>query len=54
LERFQFDVIRGYGIDGKKDGILYKNVFASFSHMHSSANPEWAKKFVEIASEYRK
>ena len=52
LERFQFDVIRGYGIDGKKDGILYKNVFASFSHIHSSANPEWAKKFVEIASEY--
>jgi len=52
-ERFQFDVTRGYGIDGKKDGILHQNVFASFSHMHSSANPDWAKNFLEIASEYR-
>tara|TARA_Y100001970_G_scaffold292127_1_gene432061 strand:- start:2753 stop:4132 length:1380 start_codon:yes stop_codon:yes gene_type:complete len=53
LNRFQFDVIRGYGIDGKKDGILHENVFASFAHLHSSANPEWAKRFVKIASEYR-
>ena len=53
IEGFQFDVVRGYGINGKKDGIIIKNVFASFSHMHSLANPEWAKRFVEISSEYR-
>ncbi len=53
LEKFQFDVIRGYGINGESDGIIHENVFASFAHMHSSANPEWAKRFVEIASEYK-
>jgi len=53
LERFQFEVVRGHGIDGSVDGILHQNVFASFAHLHASTNPEWAKRFVEIASEYR-
>ena len=50
---FQFNVIRGYGIDGKNDGILHNNTFASFAHIHSSVNPQWGKGFVELASEYQ-
>ena len=53
LKSFQFDVLRGHGIDGSVDGILHQNLFASFAHFHASTNPGWAKRFVEIASEYR-
>ena len=52
-DRFQFNVVRGYGIDGKRDGILHQNIFASFAHLHASVNPQWAKGFVELASEYQ-
>jgi len=51
--RYQFNVVRGYGIDGKQDGFLQHNLFASFAHLHASANPKWAKGFVELASEYQ-
>ncbi|MBZ4219419.1 MAG: cobyrinate a,c-diamide synthase [Chlorobium sp.] len=50
---FQFDVIRGYGITGKSDGALYRNVFASFAHLHALANPHWAETFVSLASAYK-
>ena len=52
-ERYQFNVIRGYGIDGKKDGILHKNIFASFAHLHAAVNPHWARGFVDLATEYQ-
>jgi cobyrinic acid a,c-diamide synthase len=48
---FQFEVIRGAGITGKRDGVLYQNLFASFAHLHAIGNPEWAESFVKLASE---
>jgi len=50
---FQFDVIRGAGITGKKDGALYRNMFASFAHLHVSGNPWWAERFVQLAFEFK-
>jgi len=50
---FQFDVIRGYGITGKSDGALYRNLFASFAHLHVLANPLWAQTFVSLACAYK-
>ena len=52
-KRYQFNVVRGYGIDGKQDGFLQQNIFASFAHLHASANPQWARGFVALASEYQ-
>ncbi len=49
---YQFNVIRGYGINGKKDGILKRSVFASYAHLHALATPVWAKSFVGLAQEY--
>ncbi len=46
---YQFDVIRGNGITGKHDGVLYRNLFASYGHIHAIGNPEWAKNFVCFA-----
>jgi len=50
---YQFDVMRGYGVTGKQDGVLYRNLFASFAHLHAAGNPGWARRFVAQASAYR-
>lgn len=50
---YQFDVIRGYGVTGMRDGILHRKMFASFAHLHATGNPGWGRKFVALATEYR-
>jgi cobyrinic acid a,c-diamide synthase len=39
---------RGRGIEEKKDGIVYKNLFASYVHLHALGTPEWAGNFVSL------
>jgi cobyrinic acid a,c-diamide synthase len=48
---FAFGVERGTGIDGRNDGIVYKNVTASFVHLHHLACPQWAADFVAFAAQ---
>jgi cobyrinic acid a,c-diamide synthase len=48
----QFDVVRGTGLTGSADGILYRNLFASYGHLHAVANPGWAERFVSLASAF--
>lgn len=44
--QFAYEVLRGKGIDGKHDGIVYKNLLASYTHLrHATSNP-WADRFV--------
>ena len=50
---YQFDVLWGYGVTGKRDGALSRNMFASFAHLHAIGNPGWAEKFVSLASDYK-
>ncbi|NWF93049.1 MAG: hydrogenobyrinic acid a,c-diamide synthase (glutamine-hydrolyzing) [Syntrophaceae bacterium] len=47
--RFAYEIKRGHGIDGKRDGIFYKNLFASYMHLHASGTPCWAEAFVSLA-----
>lgn len=44
---------RGTGMADKKDGALYKNVFACYTHIHALGNPSWAKRFVHQAKKYQ-
>ncbi|MCX8110998.1 MAG: hydrogenobyrinic acid a,c-diamide synthase (glutamine-hydrolyzing) [Syntrophorhabdaceae bacterium] len=46
-------VKRGHGIDGYLDGILYKNMFASYMHIHASCVPGWAERFIQMAIKYK-
>ncbi len=48
--RLAYRMGRGQGIDGKADGIVYKNVFASYTHLHALATPQWAESFVSLSS----
>ena len=43
----------GTGLDGSRDGMVYRNCFASYTHIHASGDNEWASSFVEVASIYR-
>ena len=49
-----YHVERGQGIDGKGDGIVYKSIVASYTHIHALATPQWAPAMVRKAREYRK
>jgi cobyrinic acid a,c-diamide synthase len=48
--KFAYDVERGYGIDGRHDGIIYKNLLASYAHLRDAAGNHWAARFVEFAA----
>ncbi|MDH5577925.1 MAG: cobyrinate a,c-diamide synthase [Betaproteobacteria bacterium] len=47
---FAYDVERGHGIDGRHDGIVYKNLLASYAHLRDVAGHHWAARFVEFAA----
>ena len=48
-----FEMLKGYGLDGRGDGITYKNVLASYTHLHALGCPEWALTLKEQAEKYR-
>ena len=46
-------VIRGNGCFNNRDGLVYKNVFASYLHIHSLASPEWVNGMIESARKFK-
>jgi cobyrinic acid a,c-diamide synthase len=48
--RFAYRAKRGQGIHHQLDGVVYKNLFASYVHLHALGTPEWAQGFVSLAS----
>lgn len=44
--RFAYEVARGYGINGKQDGIVVNNLLAQFTHQRSIGGCYWAARFV--------
>jgi len=46
-------VLRGSGCFNKRDGLTYKNVFASYLHVHALATPEWIKGMIKCACNYQ-
>ena len=44
--RYAYRVARGTGIDGRHDGIVYKNLLASFAHLRDLESNRWTERFV--------
>ncbi|MBU0481833.1 MAG: cobyrinate a,c-diamide synthase [Proteobacteria bacterium] len=44
---------RGVGFAEKRDGLVYKNVFALYTHVHSLGTPEWAPGMVQAARKFK-
>jgi cobyrinic acid a,c-diamide synthase len=49
LPRAACEVKRGGGCYGGRDGITLENVWATYTHIHAVATPEWATGFVRMA-----
>jgi cobyrinic acid a,c-diamide synthase len=43
---FAYNMNRGMGIDGKHDGIMYKNLLANYTHLRDTERYHWIKRFV--------
>jgi len=44
---YAYEVQRGYGVNGTHDGIVHKNLLASYTHLRSLDNYNWAARFVD-------
>ncbi|MGB5748687.1 MAG: cobyrinate a,c-diamide synthase [Desulfobacterales bacterium] len=49
-----FHMKRGVGIDKDRDGIVYKNVLATYTHVHAVGTPEWGPALVHQATLFQK
>lgn len=43
---------RGAGVGGGQDGLIYRNVFASYTHLHAAGAPDWAQGLVDAARRF--
>lgn len=50
---FVLELEKGFGFDGKRDGISYKNLLATYTHIHIYSVKCWAEKFLKKAEEHK-
>jgi cobyrinic acid a,c-diamide synthase len=51
--RYAYQVERGHGVDGERDGIVFANALASYAHLRSGEGHDWPARFVAYARERR-
>lgn len=51
--QFAYRVTRGHGVDGTHDGIVYRNVLASYAHLRNVNSAGWAARFVAFVRSKR-
>ena len=52
--KFAYQVLRGHGVDGHSDGIVYKNLLACYAHLRSNGAYNWAQQFVTYVRDIKK
>ena len=50
---FAYQVKRGTGIDGRRDGIVYRNVLACYAHQRDTKSNPWAARFVDFVRKHK-
>ncbi len=45
---YAYDMVRGTGIDGRHDGIVYRNLVANYVHLRDVEDYHWARRFVDF------
>ena len=51
---FAFRMRRGTGIWGGMDGFSYKNVLATYTHLHALGSREWVRGMMNSAADYKR
>lgn len=52
--RFAYRVLRGHGSDGDHDGIVHRNVLATYTHLRTGAGSQWIEGFVNFVRDHKK
>ncbi len=52
--RFAYQVVRGQGIDGQHDGLIYRNTLASYVHLRDLDANHWTQRFVAFIKSNKK
>lgn len=45
---YGYDMVRGTGIDGRHDGIVYRNLVANYVHLRDVEGYHWTRRFVDF------
>jgi cobyrinic acid a,c-diamide synthase len=53
-EAFALSMERGVGMHAGCDGLLFRNTFAAYTHIHAEGTPHWATRFVAATTAYAK
>jgi cobyrinic acid a,c-diamide synthase len=51
---FAFRILKGHGITDKMDGLCYKKVLATYTHLHALGTKEWPVGIIKAASDYKR
>jgi cobyrinic acid a,c-diamide synthase len=51
---FAFKLEKGHGVVAGWDGLCYKNVLATYSHLHATGNEMWARSVAEAAESFKR
>ena len=46
--KFAYRMVRGSGIDGLHDGIVYQNLLANYAHLRDTEQYHWTRRFVHF------
>ena len=49
-----FHMTRGAGVCGHRDGFVYQNVLATYTHLHALGSPDWAPALVRQARQHQR
>ena len=49
--RFAYTVKRGFGVNSKNDGIMYKNLLACYAHQRNTAQNQWISNFINFINQ---
>ena len=48
-----FSVEKGFGFDGRRDGLFKKNIFVTYTHLHVAGTENWAKFLIDTTRKIR-
>jgi cobyrinic acid a,c-diamide synthase len=51
--RTVFRMLKGFGLDGRVDGLCHKGLLATYTHVHALGTPAWARGLVDRARAFR-
>lgn len=51
---YAYDILRGAGINGKHDGIVYKNMMACYAHLRNTQQSPWVEGFVKFVQQCKR